>query len=169
MSTKEKETPTKETEFKSFCGFDFDPAKKSDCATTCQKENPDEYKRCVENFKTKPVKEKKKASTGGRGKSKWGHINGTQAGLIDVCLAEATKLVTLDEIREYSGAATKARTLHHLKHLVNDLGVDVQLNKDGKIFWAGGYVRVAGVASITTLVLRKKKITKTKEKKEEKK
>ena len=61
MSNTETKTENKtETKFTSFCGFDFDPGKKSDCAAVCADENPNEYKLCLENFKTKPVAEKKK-------------------------------------------------------------------------------------------------------------
>lgn len=154
--------------FASFCGFDFDPSKKSDCSEICKGENPEEFKRCEEHFKTKPVE--KKVNKKSKGKSKWGHVNGTQAGLIDDCISTAKKLLTLEEIKEFSGSATNYRTLHHLKHLVNDKNVDIQLNKDGKIFWIDGKVKAKGVGSITTFSLKKKsKKSDKKEKKEENK
>jgi len=163
MSKKETKTT-----FTSLCGFDFDPKAKGDCYTVCQSENPDEFKACEEHFKAKPAPVKKKAVKGGKGKSKWGHVNGTQAGLIDDCLVGATKLLTLEEIRDFAGAASNARTLHHLKHIVANRGADVQLNKEGKIFWVDGKVKAKGVASISTMVLRKNKTKNADEKKEKK-
>lgn len=169
MSTKpETKTEDKpEVKFASFCGFEYDPAKKADCILVCKGENPEEYDRCVENFKIKPTKKTAKKSAG-KGKSKWGHVNGSQAGLIDDCLENATKLVTLEEIQVCAGANSKARTLHHLKHLVNDKGVDVQMNKDKKIFWVDGKVKAKAAGSITTMFLRKPKAEKPETKKDDK-
>jgi len=145
-----------ETKFVSFCTFDFDPAKNSDCYGVCQKDEPDEFKRCEEHFKAKPVEEKKPRATGGKGKSEWGHVNGSQAGLIDDCLVGATKPETLDAISKFADGR-KPRVLHHLKHLVNNKGVSVELTKDGCIFWKdnANMKKLKSFGSVTTLVLRK--------------
>jgi hypothetical protein len=139
-----KENPTEETkaieetktEFTSFCGFDFDSAKNSDCHEVCSKDEPEEFAKCLAHFETLEVKPKTKTSTakGGRGKSFWGHINGTQAGLIDDALVTATTPSTLEAIVLFSKGRTP-RVLAHIKYLVTKKGATISLTKDNCIFW----------------------------------
>ncbi len=105
------------------------------------------------------MKPKPKASSkGGRGKSFWGHINLTQAGLIDDFLVNATKPTNLTEIATSVGAKPP-RVLHHLKHLVKNKGAEVELTKDNRIFWANNQnmLGLKSHGSVTGFFLRKKK------------
>ena len=159
-----------ENTFASFCGFTFDPAKNSDCFQVCKKDEPEEFQKCLKNFEGLEIKPKTKTKKcGGRGKTIWGHLNGSQAGLIDDSLSTATKPILLETICLFS-KGKKPRVLHHLKHLEKDLNIPVSLTEDGKIFWAEN-PNIKGVeimGSISTMVLRTAKVEKE-EKKEEKK
>lgn len=127
---------TKPAVFISFCTFPFDPAKKSDCYQMCKDDEPEEFARCLKHFEESDIKPKAptKAKSGGKGKSFWGHVKGSQAGLIDDCLVEATKPVTIQEIAEFAGSKLP-RTLHHIKHLATNKGVTISLTSDKCIFW----------------------------------
>lgn len=164
-NSKDKTTETK-TEFSSLCGFPFDPAKKSDCYTVCKKDNPADFKACEDNFKTAPIKPKTK-TVGGRGKSKWGHINGSQAGLIDDCLVTAEKPLLLEDIAAFAKGKVP-RVLHHLKHLVKNKEAAIEMDKDNNIFWADNdkMKKVKSTGSVTGLFLRKPKVVKEESKKE---
>lgn len=160
--TKEIEKVEEKVEFTPFCGVHdvFDPSETSECVTLCKEDNPDAFEACRKHEESKPAPaKKKKAATGGRGKTVWGHVVGTQAGLIDVCLHEAVAPKTLEEIADFSGGRVP-RVLHHLKHLVTDVKIGVVFtDSDKKIFWSE-----AGFASeikeetkpVTDYVLRKK-------------
>ncbi len=167
----DSKNPETKTEFASLCGFPFDPAKKSDCYAVCQNDNPADFKACEDNFKAAPIKPKAKPA-GGKGKSKWGHINGSQAGLIDDYLVGALKPAPLEDIAEFAKGKIP-RVLHHLKHLVNNKGATVNLNKDNGIFWTDNpkMKKVKSTGSVTTLFLRKPKVVedKSKDEKSEKK
>ena len=161
--TKDLETKsTKETkeEFASFCGFAFDPAKNSDCYTVCKKDEPEEFAKCLAHFETLVIKPKTKTSTakGGRGKSHWGHINGTQAGLIDDALVTATTPLQLTAIAEFAQGKSP-RVLHHLKHLVKNKGASVELTKDNAIYWKDNpnMSELKTHGSVSGLFLRKSK------------
>jgi hypothetical protein len=160
--TKEIEKVEEKVEFTPFCDVHdvFDPSETSECVTLCKEDNPDAFEACRKHEESKPAPaKKKKAATGGRGKTVWGHVVGTQAGLIDVCLHEAVAPKTLEEIADFSGGRVP-RVLHHLKHLVTDVKIGVVFtDSDKKIFWSE-----AGFASeikeetkpVTDYVLRKK-------------
>lgn len=176
MTTATKALETKSTEetkeeFASFCGFEFDPAKNSDCYTVCQKDEPEEFAKCLAHFETLVIKPKAKSSTakGGRGKSQWGHINGTQAGLIDDALVTAETPLQLTAISEFAQGKSP-RVLHHLKHLVKNKGASIELTKDNCIYWADN-PNMSGLdshGSVSGLFLRKSKpAEKPVEKKEE--
>ena len=179
--TKKKETnpapskpiEKKETEpiaFASLCGFGFDPAKAGDCYVVCQVDNPEDFKACLANYESLEVKPKttSKSVPGGKGKSHWGHINGTQAGLIDDALINAEHPLTLLEIATLANGRLP-RVLAHLKYLVTKKEDVVSLTKDNAIFWPENpnMKGMKSVASVTTLFLRKPK--KVVEKKEEEK
>ncbi len=156
------------TEFTSFCTFPFDPATNSDCHVVCQKDEPEEFAKCLAHFQTLEVKPKAKASAkGGRGKSFWGHINGTQAGLIDDCLVKAEKPVTIQEIAKFANGKLP-RTLAHVKYLVKTKGAAISLTKDSHIFWHNNpnMLGLKAHGCVTGLFLKKAptmKSTKTKE------
>ncbi len=133
-----KTTETEETtkkEFKSMCGFEFDPSKSGDCHELCKSDNPDEFQRCLTNYEEKPTKPKKQTvSRDIKGKTLWGHLNGCQGGLIDICLSTAKNPLTLDEISEYC-VGRPARVLHHIKHLEKNVEIDIRVNETLGIYW----------------------------------
>jgi len=158
MSTKEKK-PSTEEKFASLCTFPFDPNKASDCYKVCKIDNPEDFKACEENYKITPIKPKSTTKVaGGRGKSHWGHINNTQAGLIDDCMVESKKPQTLDEVCAFSGGQ-RPRVLAHLKYLVTKKGSEINLTKDSCIFYPENLNMkdLKSFGSVTTLSIKKKK------------
>ena len=124
----------KENTFKPFCGFDFDPSKSGDCFEICKIDNPDEFKKCLENFEKAPAPVKAKTiSRTTKGKSCWGHLAGSQAGLIDELLKNSAEPLSLDEISESVGGRPP-RVLHHIKHLEKDLNLDVRATSEKGIY-----------------------------------
>jgi|GEM_PF-5576944 hypothetical protein len=127
-----------EEKFQSMCGFEYDPAPASSCNQTCSKDNPDAYKACLDNFEKNGSARVKKAATkkkATRGKNVWGHLNGCQGSLIDDVFLNGGAH-TLEEIMKAAGA-TRARTLSHLKHLVDVWKVDLRITEDKKYFITG--------------------------------
>lgn len=147
---------TEKSTFTTLCGFPFDHSTKSDCHVVCQKDNPEDFKACEDHFKTTPVKPEKKAVTGGKDKSKWGHLNGSQAGLIDDCLVGAKKPLPLSEIAKFADGKP-SRVLHHLKHLVKNKGAGIDLTKENLIFWSDqkNMKKVKSIGSVMTLTVKK--------------
>ncbi len=139
-------TNTTTNTFTPLCGIPnaFDPNEKSECCTVCKPDNPEAFAECSEFFKTNPPTKTKSVSARGpaRGLSFWGHIKGTQAGLIDDALIYATEPLTLEKIAEMAGAKIP-RTLDHLKWVQSDRmamfckGGNVLFTKDKKIVFTG--------------------------------
>jgi hypothetical protein len=132
---KEEVKPEPETPFVTFCGCSFDPALGSDCYLECREATPEQYTRCVDHFKvviTEKPKRSPAARGGKKGKNVWGHLNGSQAELIDQCLLTAVAPISLMDIAAFANAAI-GRTRHHIRHLQNDWKVKVH-TADGKLF-----------------------------------
>ena len=167
----EETKPEPAVPFASLCSFPFDAAKAGDCFTVCKVDNPADFAACLKNYESLEIKPKaaSKSVPGGRGKSHWGHINGTQAGLIDDALVNAEHPLTVLEIATLAGGRLP-RVLAHLKYLVTKKGDTVSLTKDNAIFWPENpnMKGVKSVASVVTLFLRKPKKV-VEKKKEEKK
>ena len=133
-----QEVPEVPEEFKSMCGFEFDPAAAGSCTKTCKAENPDAFKACQDNFKLTA----KKATPGGaskakRGKNVFGHLNGCQGALIDDAFIVTGGAHTMEDIMKFAGA-TRARVISHLKHLYSVWNVDLRITTDNKYFIQGG-------------------------------
>jgi len=136
-------------EFKSDCGFPFDCANSSDCFTVCKMDAPQNYAACLANFEKcgKAVKTRKttaRAKGPAKGRSAFGHLAGSQAGLLDDALFNAGVPVTLAEMAEIAGAKVP-RSGHHYRHLTNDLAVIVMMTVDKKIFLAEKFPELCGV------------------------
>jgi hypothetical protein len=127
-------TPEPEAPFQSFCGFDFDPAHGSDCHTECQNATPEQYQRCVDHYQATAKPKSGRASATGtpkKGKNKWGHLNNSQAELIDRCLLEEEP-TNIAGIAEFA-KARKPRTRHHLLHLKKDWNVKLSITEGGQV------------------------------------
>lgn len=127
-------TPEPEAPFQSYCGFDFDPAHGSDCHTECKEATPEQYERCLKHYKETAQPKSSKASKTGtprKGKNRWGHLNNSQAELIDRCLLQEEP-TNIAGIAEFAGAR-KPRTRHHLLHLKKDWNVALSITEGGQI------------------------------------
>lgn len=130
------EVPEVPEKFESMCGFEFDAAAASSCATTCSVENPEAYAACLANFKSTPKKSTRKATGKRRGKNQWGHLIGCQGELIDQCFLTTGGAHSMKEIMEQA-KATRPRVVSHLKHLVSVWKVDLRVTEDNKYFIEG--------------------------------
>ncbi|MCK5850431.1 MAG: hypothetical protein KAH23_05900 [Kiritimatiellae bacterium] len=136
LSALEK-TPETPEEFKSMCGFPFDPAPAGSCTKTCKGENPEAFKACQENFKATAKKSTPgTTSKSKRGKNTWGHLNGCQGALIDDRFLTAGGAHTLEEIMTAAGAS-RPRVISHLKHLVAVWNVDLRITSEKAYFVQG--------------------------------
>lgn len=122
-------------EFKSMCGFDYDPSQASGCFTACQKDNPEAFAACTENFKA-TAKDKKKVTKSRRGKNVFGHLIGCQGAKIDDIFTLEKGVHSMDDIMKYA-EATRPRVISHLKHLVAVWNVDLRMTEDNKYFIKG--------------------------------
>lgn len=148
----EPKPPTEEPEFIPFCGIKdvFDPSSTSECSTICRKDCPDAFADCLKHQETKPSITKKRTSSATKerkpsaGKSFFGHVRGTQAGLIDDCLMNAERPMALDEIADCAGTERMPRVLHHIKHVQNNRMS--QYAPDGNIWFnkESGYIHFDG-------------------------
>ena len=86
-SEKAAPTQTKEQEFHSMCGSDFNAAKNSVCRKECSQENPESFSACEENFKLTKQTKKAKPKKDALGMNAWGHRNGCQGDRIDQLIA----------------------------------------------------------------------------------
>lgn len=125
------ETPE---EFKSMCGFEFDPAQAGSCYKTCQGESPEAFASCVENFKL-TAKKTTSVSKAKRGKNVFGHLNGCQGALIDDALLTG-KAFTIEKLMK-NAKATHPRVVSHLKHLYAVWNVDLQITDKKEYFIKG--------------------------------
>ena len=133
-TTQEPEKVEETAPFVAFCGESFDCKANSECFTICKADNPEEFAKCEAHFKATAVPaEKAKSGKPKRGKNVYGHLIGSQAGLIDDALTLAEGPVTIEEIAEFAGAK-KPRTRHHIKHLQNDWKVIVKITPEKKLF-----------------------------------
>ncbi len=126
------ETPK---EFKSMCGFEFDPAQAGSCFKTCQEENPEAFAACQANFKL-TAKKTPATSKAKRGKNVFGHLNGCQGALIDEAFLTTGGAHSVKELMEFA-KATHPRVISHLKHLVSVWNVDLRLTEDKKYYIEG--------------------------------
>lgn len=149
-------------EFIPFCGIKdvFDPSPKSECSTICKVDCLQDFNECLKHHQntpkptrkrtnkpkdsdtTKPTKEKKPTL----GKSFWGHVKGTQAGLIDDCLINADRPLALDEIVACANTDRFARVLAHIKWVQESRMAmfcpdgTIWFNQDGYIHFDGNTV-----------------------------
>lgn len=126
----------KEAKFFSFCGFPFDPDKNSECYTMCKEDSPEEFNKCLENFKKKPVapKKKKKKKSSGEGMNRFGRRIGSQAALIEKALDEEEPM-TVKELAEYAGCEAN-RVRRHFRRLIHtEQKAKVLIDPDGKVFF----------------------------------
>lgn len=132
-----KEEEWKEAEFFSFCGFPFDPDENSECYTMCRIDSPEEYQKCLENFKKSPAptpKKKKGAPKGGQGTNRFGRRIGSQAALIEKALDEEEPM-TVKELAEYAGCETN-RVRRHFRRLIHtEQKAKVLIDPDSKVFF----------------------------------
>jgi len=119
-----------ESKFATMCGMEFDPKKSGECNKQCSEDFPEAFAACSENYKSleKVGKTKTKSSKPSVGKTAWGHTNGKQGGLIDDFFFNGG-VGTIEDVCEFSGGKPQ-RCMHHMKHLVFDLGVCIKFNFD---------------------------------------
>jgi len=120
------------SQFISMCGSEYDPKKSGSCAKQCNKDFPEAFKACSENFAAKAsvgttTKTKKTKAPATGGKTIWNHVASSQAGLIDECIIGG-KQMTLAEIAAYA-KAKEPRTLNHIQHLVADWKITILTDK----------------------------------------
>ena len=112
-----KEEPTTEKKKKFVCKDKFNPEKDGKCSSECKKENPEEYKKCLETFQAE-VKKKAKANGDSSEKKKgrtfdkdfWGFDKSSVTGKINEILSK--KFVTKTEIAEAFGIDSQGVAVH---------------------------------------------------------
>lgn len=110
--------------FKSMCGAEFDPKKNGACHKECSQDFPDEFNKCLANFEKQEVGKPQVNKKPALGKTEWGHVRTKQGGMIDEFFLQG-KVGSLDEISEFA-KGKQHRCLHHMKHLVADVGIDIK-------------------------------------------
>jgi hypothetical protein len=132
------ETPEVEVpvEFKSMCGFDYDPAQAGSCFKTCQGESPEAFAACTANFKATAKKTTSASKTTRRGKNVYGHLIGCQGALIDDQFTVVGGAHSMKDLMKAAGA-TQPRVISHLKHLVAVWKVDLRITSDKKYYVEG--------------------------------
>jgi len=115
---------TKE-EFHTMCGSEFNPKTSGECFKQCQEDFPEAFAACIEHYKITDIKPVKAKSTkkAGIGKTEWQHLRNSQAGLIDDFFFNGG-VGTLKEVSEFA-SGKETRCLHHMRHLVADIGVEL--------------------------------------------
>lgn len=167
----------KEAEFFSFCGFPFDPDENSECYTMCKEDSPEEFNKCLENFKKKPVapKKKKKKKSSGEGTNRFGRRIGSQAALIEKALDEEEPM-TVKELAEYAGCEVN-RVRRHFRRLIHtEQKAKVLIDSDGKVFFLSRFPDKEGTSAYPKHKdsvddvdhVQKKEMRKQEEKKEKK-
>ena len=142
------------SEFSSFCGLDFDPNKSSSCNLDCKADNPDEYAKCLENFKSSDVKPKSTAAKKDLvGKNIWGRRLGSQADLIEQILF-GDHFLTIKEIAKSSGCTISRVKRHFLRLIYKEAGTrdtedgenkgEVRITAEGLVFLSWRFPEMKG-------------------------
>lgn len=119
-----------EGKFASMCGSEFNPKKTGECHKQCSVDFPEAFEACTEQYKSLESvgKVKTTPSKPTAGKTAWGHTNGKQGGLIDDFFFNG-EVGTLADIAKFANGKEQ-RCMHHMKHLVFDLGIVIKYNFD---------------------------------------
>lgn len=111
------------SKFMTMCGSEFNPKTSGECFKQCSVDFPEAFEACLAEYKKLDLAPTKKRSTSTIGKTTWGHLKTAQGGRIDDFFFEGN-VGTLKEVAEFSNGK-EARCLHHMKHLVYDLGIEL--------------------------------------------
>lgn len=131
-----KEDEWKEAAFFSMCGFEFDPDPNSECNKLCKIDSPEEYEKCLANFKEKPVPEKTKPArkqTSGAGKNKWGRNIGSQASFIEKALDEEEPM-TVAALAKYADCSTSRVRRHFLRLIHKEQQTEILVDENKLVF-----------------------------------